>query len=69
VIAIGSCKWTASPLPYSEKARLEALTRHIAPERSAPELYFFARSGFAPRLLEAAKRDKRVHLVTPDHLM
>jgi AAA+ ATPase superfamily predicted ATPase len=69
VIAVGSCKWTAGPLPYAEKAKLEALALHIAPEDPPPALYFFARRSFAPRLVEAAKRDRRMHLVTADRLM
>ncbi|MGH2880385.1 MAG: ATP-binding protein [Solirubrobacteraceae bacterium] len=68
VIAIGSCKWTVSPLPYEEKTKLEALARHIAPDEQ-PALYFFARSGFAPRLAEEARRDRRLHLITPERLM
>lgn len=35
VIAIASCKWTAQPLPVSEKARLDALAAHLAPEGPA----------------------------------
>jgi uncharacterized protein len=69
VIAVGSCKWTAGALPYGEKAKLEALATHIAPHDPPPDLYFFARSGFARRLIEEAKGDSRIRLVTPDRLM
>lgn len=68
VIAIGSCKWTAGELPYGEKAKLEALGRHLAPERP-PDLCFFARHGFAPALTADAKADSRIHLVTPKQLV
>jgi uncharacterized protein len=68
-IAIGSCKWTGAPLPYSEKAKLEALARHLVPQGPAPDMYFFARSGFDPRLVADAERDPRIRLVTPDQLM
>lgn len=68
VVAVGSCKWTARALPYSEKARLEALGRRLAPKDRPPDLYFFARSGFAPRLVAESKRDPRIRLVRPDQL-
>jgi AAA+ ATPase superfamily predicted ATPase len=69
VLAIGSCKWTSGELPYSEKVKLDALANHLAPDRLAIDLYFFARSGFAGQLLAEAKRDPRIHLVTPRDLV
>jgi AAA+ ATPase superfamily predicted ATPase len=69
VIAISSCKWTAGAMPYSEKVKLEALARHLAPEGHLPDLYFFARTGFAPRLLDEAGRDPRIRVVRPEQLM
>jgi AAA+ ATPase superfamily predicted ATPase len=68
VIAVGSCKWTAGELPYSEKAKLEALARHLAPE-APPDLCFFARHGFARQLAADAKTDSRIHLLTPEQLV
>ncbi|HEV3094145.1 MAG TPA: ATP-binding protein [Solirubrobacteraceae bacterium] len=68
-IAIGSCKWTAGKLPYSEKEKLEILARHLVPDGPLPDLYFFARSGFDSRLSEDAETDPRIQLVTPDKLM
>lgn len=67
VIAVGSCKWTSGEIPYSEKAKLEALARHLAPE-ALPDLYFFAREGFARQLAADAKADSRIHLLTPEQL-
>jgi AAA+ ATPase superfamily predicted ATPase len=69
VTAIGSCKWTAGPLPYSEKARLEALAQHLADGGPAPALYFFARSGFDEQLQRAADGDERVRLVPAEELL
>ena len=69
VIAVGSCKWTAGELPYSEKTKLEALAKHLAPDGPPPDLYFFARNGFDQRLLADAEDDPRIQLVTPDELV
>ncbi len=68
VIALGSCKWTADPLPHSEKTKLDALAAYLLPDADPPALYFFARNGFAPQLTLAAERDPRIHLITPGDL-
>jgi uncharacterized protein len=65
VIAVGSCKWTAGPLPYSEKTKLELLAAHLAPDGPPPALYFFARHGFDERLAADAGRDRRMRLIGP----
>ncbi len=67
VIAVGSCKWTAGEIPYSEKTKLETLARHLAPD-APPDLYFFARHGFAPQLIADAESNPRIHLLTPEQL-
>lgn len=69
VIAVGSCKWTAGELPYGEKTKLQTLAKHLTPDRLPPDLYFFARQGFEPRLVTDAEHDPRIHLITPDELM
>jgi AAA+ ATPase superfamily predicted ATPase len=68
VIAIGSCKWTAGPLPYSEKAKLDALAGHLAPDGPPPSIFFFSRSGFDEHLTREAAANERVRLVTPGDL-
>jgi hypothetical protein len=68
VIAIGSCKWTAGLLPFSEKAKLDALAGHLAGGGEPPELYFFSRGGFEEQLIGAAEREARVHLIAPADL-
>ena len=68
VIAIGSCKWTAGPLPYSEKAKLDALAGHLVPGSLPPQLFFFSRSGFDGHLTREASANERVQLVTPADL-
>jgi uncharacterized protein len=70
VIAVGSCKWTAGKMPYSEKTKLDALAKHLAPDApSPPDLYFFARNDFAAKLTADAEHDRRIHLVTTDELV
>lgn len=68
VTAIGSCKWTAGPLPYSEKAKLDALAGHLMPDGPPPRLFFFARSAFDEQLTREATANGRVRLVTPAEL-
>jgi len=68
VSAVGSCKWTAGVLPYSEKTKLEALAKHLVPRGDAPQLYFFARNGFDERLHGDAQADDRIHLVSAEEL-
>lgn len=66
VIALGSCKWTDGKMRLAEQAKLEALSAHLCPDdRHRPEHFLFSRSGFDEPLLEAAKDDPRLHLVTP----
>ena len=68
VTALGSCKWTAGALPYGEKNRLDVLGSHLLPDGPAPQLYFFARSGFDEELTREAATNDRVHLVLPADL-
>lgn len=69
VIALGSCKWTAGVMPRAERARLQALAEHLAPDaEEPPALYLFARNGFAARLRAEAERDPRLRLVDPGEL-
>ncbi len=67
-IALGSCKWTTGVLPHSEKTKLDALATHLLPGEGPPDLYLFARKGFARRLVVEAERDPRIHLITPGDL-
>lgn len=68
VIAIGACKWTADPLPYSEKTKLDVLGAHLAPDGPPPRQFFFSRNGFAPELVRAAESNERIRLVSPTDL-
>lgn len=65
VLAVGSCKWTAGSLPFSEKEKLEALGTHLAGKAPPPDLYFFSRGGFDQRLRSAASADPRLRLIEP----
>lgn len=64
VTALGSCKWTAGEMPYSEKTKLEALAAYLVPEGEPPGLYLFSRAGFEPGLVAEAAADPHLHLVT-----
>ncbi|MGO9971870.1 MAG: ATP-binding protein [Solirubrobacteraceae bacterium] len=68
IIALGSCKWTAGALPYSEKTKLEAIAAHLLPDGPPPDLYFFARNGVDEHLQQEAADSARIHVVTPDQL-
>jgi AAA+ ATPase superfamily predicted ATPase len=65
VIAIGSCKWTAGALPYSEKTKLDALGAHLVSDGPPPQQFFFSRSGFAEDLVREAEASDRIRLVSP----
>ena len=68
VIAIGSCKWTDGPMGASELPKLDAHAAHLGDGDARPARYCFSRSGFAPELEAAAKRDPDLHLVALDRL-
>lgn len=68
VTALGSCKWTAGELPYSEKTKLDVLGSHLLPDGPQPQLFFFARNGFDDKLTREAETNDRVHLVLPPDL-
>ncbi|MGH2825234.1 MAG: hypothetical protein ACRDLY_19895, partial [Thermoleophilaceae bacterium] len=55
-------------LPYSEKAKLDALAGHLMPDGPPPQLFFFARAGFDEHLTREASANERVRLVTPAEL-
>lgn len=61
VLAVGSCKWTATPVDSSEERLLARLQPHATggDETRIPH-FFFSRSGFAPDLVGLAASD-------PDH--
>jgi len=73
--AVGECKWTTSSMPASVLSDLrEFKLPAIAQERrlkvpSAPRIFLFSRSGFAPELIQAAERDPQVTLVAPGELV
>ena len=68
VIAVGSCKWTAGPLPYGEKTKLDVLGAHLTPDGPAPQQFFFSRGGFSDGLVREAEASDRIRLVGPDEL-
>jgi hypothetical protein len=46
-----------------------ALAAHLLPGEDPPALYFFARNGFARRLVVEAERDPRIHLIAAETLL
>lgn len=68
VLALGSCKWTAGPMPYEEKIKLEAIAAHLAPGGDPPRLFLFSRSGFAAGLEREARAKPSLSLVAPEAL-
>ena len=61
VLAVGTCKWTASPMDASEEGLLARLQPHVmGGDDSRIPHFFFSRSSFAPDLLALAASD-------PDH--
>jgi AAA+ ATPase superfamily predicted ATPase len=68
VLALGSCKWTAEPMPASERAKLKRLARVLASDANDPDLYFFSRAGFHARLVAEVRADPKCHLIATDEL-
>jgi AAA+ ATPase superfamily predicted ATPase len=69
VTALGSCKWTAGKLPYSEKTKLDVRAGHLVPDGPPPDLYFFARNGVDDALQQEANANSRLHVVTTSELL
>jgi AAA+ ATPase superfamily predicted ATPase len=69
VIAVGSCKWTATPVGLQEDAQLTRLQAYIPGGDGAVRHYFFSRSGFEDPLRRMAEAEPERHrLVTPEDL-
>ena len=69
VMALGSCKWTASRVGLGEEALLSRLAPHVPRVDSDARHYFFARSGFEKALGQLAESDpERYRLVSLDDL-
>lgn len=61
IVALGSCKWSASVQDAVELDKLETAARMLGVE--APPLYFFDRTGFSKRLHALARERPEVHLI------
>jgi AAA+ ATPase superfamily predicted ATPase len=69
VVAIGSCKWTTTPVGLDEEALLTRLQAHIPGAEGRVRHYFFSRSGFENSLRRVAEADpERYRLLTPEDL-
>lgn len=62
VLALGSCKWSDGLHDAGELDKLETIATLLGAD--APQLLFFDRTGFAPRLHEIAASRPEVRLVT-----
>lgn len=61
VVALGSCKWSASPHDARELDKLQTVAQML--EIDPPPLYFFDRTGFSERLHQIAHERSDVHLL------
>ncbi len=69
VLAIGSCKWTATPMSIGEEALLTRLQAHIPGADSLERHYFYARAGFEDSLERLGHADpERYRLIAPEDL-
>ncbi|MGH2834676.1 MAG: ATP-binding protein [Solirubrobacteraceae bacterium] len=68
VLALGSCKWTAGPMPAGERIKLKRLADLLASDAEDPDLYFFSRAGFETRLVAEAHADPKCHLIAAEDL-
>lgn len=63
VLAVGSCKWTASRMTVEQLEALRSLAALHASDGSDPQLYLFSRSGFDAKLKARAREDPSCRLV------
>jgi AAA+ ATPase superfamily predicted ATPase len=61
LVALGSCKWSASAHDAAELDKLQTVARIL--DVGEPPMYFFDRTGFSPRLRQIAAERSGVHLV------
>jgi uncharacterized protein len=67
--ALGSCKWTASPVGLQEETLLSRLAPHVPKADPLARHYFYTRSGFAPALTRLAESDpERYRLLAAEDL-
>ena len=69
VIATGSCKWTNSPLDYSEETLLGQIEAAVPGADAVRRHYFFSRSGFTARMHALCESEpERIRLLTPEDM-
>jgi uncharacterized protein len=61
VLALGSCKWSASPHGAAELDKLQTVAQML--EVDSPPMYFFDRTGFSERLRQISCERLDVHLI------
>lgn len=61
VVALGSCKWSASAHDAAELDKLQTIARVLDAEE--PPMYFFDRTGFSSRLRQLGRERADVHLI------
>ncbi len=59
------CKWTNRKVDFDELNVLDRLAHHIDSYQTGADRYIFSRSGFTIKLVEHAKTDVHLHLITP----
>jgi AAA+ ATPase superfamily predicted ATPase len=76
LVLVGECKWTADPMPKRvlddlRDYKLPALEqeRRLKVPTRGPQVLLFSRTGFSDELIETARSDDTVSLVTLDELV
>lgn len=64
-VAVGMCKWTKAKIDIDELHLLDRLLAHVPGATGREDRFLFSRSGFSPHLLDHAKQDSAVRLISP----
>lgn len=67
-LLVGECKWTSSPVGLKVLHKMIALKDCIKPEASQTWYYLFSRSGFTQELIDHAKNEANIHLITLEEM-
>jgi hypothetical protein len=69
VLAVGSCKWTSTPVGLEQESLLVRLSAHVPGADSVRRHYFYSRAGFTETLRRLGGADpERYRLVGPGDL-
>jgi len=63
-LLIGECKWKSSQVGVKELNKLKSLKLRVKPDAKETWFYLFSKSGFNEELLELAKTDSKIRLIS-----